>query len=50
MPCWDLVADTTCGGGYRTEVKRATPPPPDTLQSIKCLTCPAGDNDHCFAK
>jgi hypothetical protein len=50
MPCWDLLADTTCGGGYRTDVKRASPPPPDTLQSIKCLTCPGGDNDHCFRK
>ena len=45
-PCWDLEADTTCGSGYKTIVNRGgTEPPPNTLQSIKCLTCADNSED-----
>ncbi len=50
--CWVLQGDPMCGSGYRTEVKRKKNgdgtdilPPAGTLQSIRCLTCPAGSDD-----
>ena len=49
-PCWELTADPACGSGYRTTVRRPnnTPPPPDTLQVVQCLTCTEGTNrDRC---
>jgi hypothetical protein len=46
MPCWDLQADATCGSGYKTIVERGgTEPPPNTLQSIRCLTCADNSED-----
>jgi hypothetical protein len=47
MPCWELEADMTCGSGYKTIVRRAMDQPaePDTLQSIRCLTCTEGSDD-----
>jgi hypothetical protein len=52
-PCWELIADGTCGSGFRTNVKRDpnNPAAPGTLQSIKCLTCPMGSTDpRCVRK
>jgi hypothetical protein len=47
MPCWDLEADGTCGSGYKTIVRRGnTEPPPNTLQSIRCLTCADNSQDE----
>ena len=47
MPCWDLAADGTCGSGYKTIVNRGnTEPPPNTLQSIRCLTCADNSADE----
>ncbi len=47
MPCWDLAPDGTCGSGYKTIVNRGnTEPPPNTLQSIRCLTCADNSADE----
>ncbi len=49
-PCWELTADAACGSGYRTTVRRLndTPPPPNTLQVVNCLTCIDGTSaDRC---
>jgi hypothetical protein len=51
-PCWNLAADATCGSGYKTVVDRGgTEPPPNTLQSIRCLTCADNSADpRCVQK
>jgi hypothetical protein len=52
-PCWELTADAACGSGYRTTVRRPnnTPPPPNTLQVVQCLTCTeAADPARCPAR
>jgi hypothetical protein len=46
MPCWELAPDPTCGSGYKTVVQRGgTTAEPNTLQSIRCLTCADGSVD-----
>jgi hypothetical protein len=47
MPCWELQEDLNCGSGFKTIVRRAPDQPaePDTLQSIRCLTCTEGSGD-----
>jgi hypothetical protein len=47
MPCWALEPDNTCGSGYKTIVRRPDnqPAEPNTLQSIRCLTCTEGSMD-----
>jgi hypothetical protein len=45
MPCWDLVADPSCSGGYKVDVRRSEPAPTGTVQSIECSTCAAGSTD-----
>jgi hypothetical protein len=51
-PCWDLRQDDMCSG-YRIVVTRPgnEMPPPDTVQSVQCLTCnEATDPQRCASR